>query len=87
MTHSKASGGKEACVKGKNGEPAGLAPAAQHSFVIHLSSSSFFFIMSLLQAGIDARRVASSSACNVDTGVKGNMGGDGSPCSSVKDLN
>lgn len=24
---------------------------------------------------------------HVDTGVKGNMGGDGSPCSSVKDLN
>lgn len=35
----------------------------QHSLATHLSSSSFFFIMSLLQAGIDARRAASSSAC------------------------
>lgn len=31
--------------------------------ITHLSSSIFFFIMSLLQAGIEARRCASSSAC------------------------
>lgn len=46
----------------------GLAPAAQHSFGAHLSSSSFFFIMSLLQAGMEARRAASSSACMLTQG-------------------
>lgn len=36
----------------------------------HFSSSIFFFIMSLLHAGIEARRAASSSACR-ETRVEG----------------
>lgn len=45
----------------------------QKAIGIHLSSSIFFFIMSLFQAGIEARRFASSSAYKETRGGGGGI--------------
>lgn len=85
MTYSKASGRKEACVKGKvasTGNRTSSCSTAQFRYSPLFIQFLFHHVSPPGWHGGQTSGLLLS--LHVHTGVKGNMGGDGSPFSSVK---